>query len=206
MLVTRLRPMPAGCNLPAHWTPNSVLGCLCVRWCAWLPAQVQSFGVGSRVKLPGASRTDPNVYQFGVATYEDIYKDLAAKDEALYTRNGLLQMLQRNMAIKRAPQRWQDHRCGPGRTSHAMPCRVHVIVMGQGMAGSILWCWDPSPFLGRCARPCCQAGPRALKWEARVRRRAGLRRSEIPGGCYITHPCCCRPVGRSICAPDTTCS
>lgn len=72
--------------------------------------EVQSFGVGNRVKLPGASRTDPNVYEFGKATYEDIFNDLVAKDEALYKRNGLLQMLQRNMAIKPAPQRWQDHR------------------------------------------------------------------------------------------------
>lgn len=168
--------------------------------------------MGNRVKLPGASRSDPNVYEFGVATYESIYHDLQvrrtrrgavvgaaggleslgcvdgagraaggsgtavlqkgqliqfgtaqpvapstryasfpppthppttrahpprapthpptytrphsvahplatcthpypqAKDEALYTRNGLLQMLQRNMAIKPAPQRWQNHR------------------------------------------------------------------------------------------------
>lgn len=165
--------------------------------------------MGNRVKLPGASRSDPNVYEFGAATYESIYNDLQvrrtrrgavggavggleslgcvdgagraaggsgtavlqkgqliqfgtaqpaapstryasfptnppthrpttrarahpptdthphsvthplatcshplpqAKDEALYTRNGLLQMLQRNMAIKPAPQRWQNHR------------------------------------------------------------------------------------------------
>lgn len=30
--------------------------------------------MGNRVKLPGASRSDPNVYEFGAATYEDIYK------------------------------------------------------------------------------------------------------------------------------------
>ncbi|GAB4822279.1 hypothetical protein N2152v2_009325 [Parachlorella kessleri] len=47
---------------------------------------VQSFGVGNRVKLPGASKSDPNVYQFGEATYDSIYKDLVAKDEALETR------------------------------------------------------------------------------------------------------------------------
>lgn len=48
--------------------------------------------------------------EFGECTYESIYQDLLAKDESLYTRNGLLQMLRRNAAIKPAPQRWQNHR------------------------------------------------------------------------------------------------
>ena len=78
--------------------------------------------MGNRVKLPGASKTDPNVYQFGEATYESIYKDLAAKDEALYTRTGLLSMLQRNMAIKPAPQRWQDHRSAAQLLVHLNAC------------------------------------------------------------------------------------
>jgi RNA polymerase II subunit A C-terminal domain phosphatase SSU72 len=89
--------------------PGSLRVCLCMsdQWCE---SQVKSFGVGSRVKLPGASRNDPNVYEFGKVTYEDIYKDLEAKDAALYARNGLLQMLQRDMAVKSAPERWQDYR------------------------------------------------------------------------------------------------
>lgn len=71
---------------------------------------VHSFGVGNRVKLPGASRADPNVYEFGKATYADIHRDLQQKDAALYQRTGLLQMLERNMAVKPAPQRWQNYR------------------------------------------------------------------------------------------------
>ena len=70
---------------------------------------MQSYGVGARVKLPGPTQREPNVYEFGTP-YESIYDELAAKDSQLYTRNGLLAMLERNMAVKEAPQRWQDER------------------------------------------------------------------------------------------------
>lgn len=44
---------------------------------------VQSFGTGNKVKLPGKSAGRPNVYDFG-CPYDTIYKDLVNKDEALY--------------------------------------------------------------------------------------------------------------------------
>ncbi|KAK9817809.1 hypothetical protein WJX72_002542 [[Myrmecia] bisecta] len=69
--------------------------------------QVSSFGVGGHVKLPGPSQREPNVYNFGTP-YETIFEDLRRQNPELYTRNGLLQMLQRNMGVKRAPERWQD--------------------------------------------------------------------------------------------------
>ena len=53
-------------------------------------AQVQSFGVGGHVKLPGPSAQEPNVYTFGTP-YADILDDLRRKDEDLYTQNRLLQ-------------------------------------------------------------------------------------------------------------------
>lgn len=71
--------------------------------------QVKSFGVGQHVKLPGPSQDKPNTYAFGT-TYEYMFNDLKAKDPDLYERNGLLNMLQRNMAVKRAPDRWQENR------------------------------------------------------------------------------------------------
>jgi len=69
---------------------------------------VTSYGAGSRVKLPSAHRDNPNVFEFGQTTYEQIYETLLAEDPALYEKNGLKQMLERNMKIKPAPQRWQD--------------------------------------------------------------------------------------------------
>lgn len=71
--------------------------------------EVTSYGAGSRVKLPSAHRDNPNVFAFGETTYQHIYDTLMAEDPALYEKNGLKAMLERNMKIKPAPQRWQDH-------------------------------------------------------------------------------------------------
>ncbi|XP_046395892.1 RNA polymerase II subunit A C-terminal domain phosphatase SSU72 [Ischnura elegans] len=68
---------------------------------------VNSFGTGDKVKLPGPAPDRPNCYEFGV-TYEEIYQDLLAKDKALYTQNGLLHMLDRNRRIKARPERFQS--------------------------------------------------------------------------------------------------
>lgn len=70
---------------------------------------VGSFGVGAHVKLPGPSQKEPNVYKFGTP-YKEIFDDLARKSPELYTRNGLLKMVQRNMEVKTAPERFQDNR------------------------------------------------------------------------------------------------
>ena len=68
---------------------------------------VLSFGTGDKIKLPGPSASQPNVYEFGTL-YSEIWADLAAKDEAMYKQTGILHMLDRNRTIKPAPERLQD--------------------------------------------------------------------------------------------------
>lgn len=75
---------------------------------------MSSFGVGNNVKLPGKTVDSPNRYKFGEATYEDIYEDLKSKDEKMYSANGLLDMMKRDMDVKRMPQRWQDRTLNDG--------------------------------------------------------------------------------------------
>lgn len=68
---------------------------------------VFSYGTNAQVKLPGPSADRPNSYAFGTP-YEHIQQDLRSKDPQLYTQNGLLMLLDRNKAIKPAPERFQD--------------------------------------------------------------------------------------------------
>ena len=68
---------------------------------------VLSFGTGDKIKLPGPSASQPNVYEFGTL-YSEIWADLVGKDEAMYKQSGILHMLDRNRTIKPAPERLQD--------------------------------------------------------------------------------------------------
>ncbi|XP_022168974.1 RNA polymerase II subunit A C-terminal domain phosphatase SSU72-like [Myzus persicae] len=68
---------------------------------------VRSFGTGDKVKLPGTAWNKPNIYDFG-CSYDDIYRDLYNKNQTFYTRNGLLNMLDRNRRIKQHPERFQQ--------------------------------------------------------------------------------------------------
>ena len=66
----------------------------------------------ARVKLPGASRDDPNVYAFDDISYEDIASDLERQPRETvenYEARGMFDMLRRNAKIKPRPNRWQTH-------------------------------------------------------------------------------------------------
>lgn len=67
---------------------------------------VRSYGTGKEVKLPGRTATEPVIYSFQTP-YEAMHAELMARDEALYTSNGVLGMLERNSKIKRAPEQWR---------------------------------------------------------------------------------------------------
>eukprot|EP01137_Pigoraptor_chileana_P029089 Opistho-2@13834 len=68
---------------------------------------VRSFGTGANVRLPGPSVDQPNVYPF-TTSYRQIYDDLLHKDPQLYTQNGILDMVRRNINIKQNPERFQS--------------------------------------------------------------------------------------------------
>uniref|UniRef100_A0A1I7TV36 RNA polymerase II subunit A C-terminal domain phosphatase SSU72 n=1 Tax=Caenorhabditis tropicalis TaxID=1561998 RepID=A0A1I7TV36_9PELO len=69
---------------------------------------IESYGSGTQVKIPGPSIDKPNCYEFGPTTYEDIYSDLVKKDHQYYLGSGLLNMVDRNRRIKTRPQRFQS--------------------------------------------------------------------------------------------------
>jgi RNA polymerase II subunit A C-terminal domain phosphatase SSU72 len=77
-----------------------------------------SFGTGSLVRLPGPSISQPNVYKFNATTYSAIHDELAQQNTQLYTANGLLNMLGRNLNIKGYPERFQDWVPGKPRLEH----------------------------------------------------------------------------------------
>lgn len=68
---------------------------------------VDSYGTGDKVKIPGKSQREPNIYPFGT-TYKEIHSDLIGKDKQLYTENGMLHILDRNIRIKDRPEKFQE--------------------------------------------------------------------------------------------------
>lgn len=71
--------------------------------------QVESYGTGTQVRLPGRTAMEPRIFKFGTP-YETMYNQMSlnAEDYNYFSRNGVLQLCRRGASVKRAPQRWQD--------------------------------------------------------------------------------------------------
>merc|ERR1712216_450891 len=68
--------------------------------------RVSSYGIATKVKIPGPTVYESNVFAFGTP-FHVIKKVLQQKDSNLYLSNGLIELCERNELIKKAPQKWQ---------------------------------------------------------------------------------------------------
>lgn len=57
--------------------------------------------------VPGKTSSDARTFKF-LTPYADMHSILEKEDAALFSGNGVLQILERDMPIKKAPERWQS--------------------------------------------------------------------------------------------------
>ncbi|KAL3657370.1 hypothetical protein V7S43_017689 [Phytophthora oleae] len=69
--------------------------------------RVCSYGAGRQVTLPGRTSSDSRTFKF-LTPYSVMHSVLEKEDAALFTSNGVLQILERDIPIKKAPERWQS--------------------------------------------------------------------------------------------------
>lgn len=74
--------------------------------------KVESFGTGTAVKIPGLTKDQPNIFPFGtpynemLTVLEEQEKNIP-EEERNFSKQGLFDMLTRNMKLKKAPENWQ---------------------------------------------------------------------------------------------------
>jgi hypothetical protein len=66
-----------------------------------------SYGGGRQVTFPGRTSTDSRTFKFQTP-YAVMHSTLQKEDAALFTANGVLPILERDMPLKEAPERWQS--------------------------------------------------------------------------------------------------
>uniref|UniRef100_M4C153 RNA polymerase II subunit A C-terminal domain phosphatase SSU72 n=1 Tax=Hyaloperonospora arabidopsidis (strain Emoy2) TaxID=559515 RepID=M4C153_HYAAE len=69
--------------------------------------RVCSYGAGREVMLAGPSSFEPRTFDF-LTPYSTIRSILEEEDATSFTDNGVLGLLERDMSIKQAPERWQN--------------------------------------------------------------------------------------------------
>ncbi|RLN57386.1 hypothetical protein BBJ28_00002702 [Nothophytophthora sp. Chile5] len=69
--------------------------------------RVCSFGAGRQVTFPGKTSADARTFKFQTP-YEVMHRVLRKEDPQLFTANGVLKILERDMPLKKAPERWQS--------------------------------------------------------------------------------------------------
>ncbi|CAH0474816.1 unnamed protein product [Peronospora belbahrii] len=69
--------------------------------------RVCSYGAGRQVIFPGRTSSDLRTFRF-LTPYTTMYNALKKENAALFRENGVLEILERDISIKKAPERWQN--------------------------------------------------------------------------------------------------
>ncbi|KAE9018606.1 hypothetical protein PR003_g13761 [Phytophthora rubi] len=69
--------------------------------------RVCSYGAGRQVTFPGKTSSESRTFKF-LTPYAVMHSVLQKEDAALFSGNGVLRILERDMPLKKAPERWQS--------------------------------------------------------------------------------------------------
>lgn len=105
------------------------------------------------VKLPGKDSKSPQSFPFGTP-YVEIRDFLARQNEALFRRNSVLGLLERDATTKRAPERWQSLESEDVASFDAVVCfesRVFDLVV----EGTLFFVHGVESCFSQCCRVNC---------------------------------------------------
>ncbi|RLN50151.1 hypothetical protein BBJ29_005273 [Phytophthora kernoviae] len=90
--------------------------------------RVSSYGAGRRVTFPGKTSSDSRSFKF-LTPYALMHSTLEKEDKDLFTANGVLQILERDMPLKEAPERWQSLTNKQLKTIDVVVCLDYVMFL-----------------------------------------------------------------------------